>query len=158
MNATLDAIIRRLILFAAASFGTFMLYLMLGEVLGADDGQPIEYATGVLIAQITAKAVAALTAGHLIALRLLAFTMRGFATPTLRRSAGSAFASATALELMYLSRTWLSEISVRGLVRVGLAIMASILICAVRARRHDDAPEFAPVADPRGLPDGAEPG
>ena len=158
MNATLDAIVRRLILFAAASFGTFMLYLMLGELLGADDGQPFKYATGVFIAQITAKAVAALTAGHLIALRLLALTMRGFATPSLGRSAVSAFASATALELMYLSRTWLSEISVRGLVRIGLASVASILICAVRARRHDDAPEFAAAADLRGLPDGAEPG
>ena len=158
MNATLDAIIRRLILFAAASFGTFMLYLMLGELLGADDGQPFEYATGVFIAQITAKAVAALTAGHLIALRLLAFNMRGFATPTLRRSAASAFASATALELMYLSHTWLSQISVRGVVRVGLATVASILICAIRARRHDGAPEFARAADLRGLPDGAEPG
>jgi hypothetical protein len=158
VNATLDAIIRRLIVFAAASFGTFMLYLMLGELLGASDGQPFEYATGVVVAQITVKAVAALTAGHLIALRLLAFVMRGFATPSLRRCAGSALASATALEVMYLSRTWLSDISVRGLVRVGLATVVSILICAIRARRHDNATEFVQAAGLRGLPDGAEPG
>ena len=158
MNATLDAIIRRLVVFAAASFATFMLYLMIGELLGAGDGQPFAYATGVVVAQITAKAVAALTAGHLIALGLLAFAMRGFATPSLGRSAASALAAASGLELLYLSRTWLSDISVRSLVRVGLATVVSILICAVRASRHVKAPAFVASASLSGLPDGAEPG
>ena len=146
MNATLDAIVRRLIAFAAASFGTFVLYLSVGELLGFSSGQPFEYATGVYVAQVTAKAVAALTAGHGIALGILAFGMRGFSVPSLRRCAFCGLASATLLELAYLSGTWLSEFTVRGIVRLGFATGVSILICAIRARRPSDEAEFTPAA------------
>ena len=146
MNATRDALLRRLIVFAAASLGTFVLYLSVGELLDVSNGQPFEYATGVFLAQITAKAVAALTAGHGIALGILAFVMRGFSVPSLRRCAFCGLASATLLELAYLSGSWLSELTVRGIVRLGIASGLSILICAVRARRPSSEPECAPSA------------
>lgn len=146
MNATRDALLRRLIVFAAASLGTFVLYLSVGELLGVSSGQPLEYATGVYLAQITAKAVAALSAGHGIALGILAFLMRGFSVPSLRRCAFCGLASATLLEVAYLSGTWLSEFTGRGIVRLGIASGLSILICAIRARRPSNEPELTPSA------------
>lgn len=146
MNTTLHAITRRLLVFAGASFGTFVLYLTVGELTGLTAGTPLEYASSAELALLITKAVVILTAGHGIALRLLAFAKRGFTVPSLRRSAAAGLACATALELAYVSNSWVSEFSIRGSVRLVFSTVVSVVICGYRARRPSDEPELSPTS------------
>ena len=146
MSATLDAIIRRLIVFACASLGTFTLYLAIGEITGVTDGTAFEFASALDIAVLFGKAVVLLTAGHALALRMLAVMLRGFSVPSLLRSAAAGATCTVVLEMAYMSGAWVSAFSSRGVVRVGLATVVSLVICAIRARRNDAEPEFAASA------------
>ena len=152
MNATLDAIVRRLTIFAGAAFGTFALYLAIGELSGLTDGTPMADAPGVSVMRILVKATVILAAGHAVALALLAWSRRGYLAPPLRRSAMSGVACATTLDMVYVSGTWLSGFSERGLFRLILATAVSLMICALRFRRSvpEVSPSFGQVV-PQGI-------
>ena len=146
LSATLDAVIRRATVFACAVLGTFVLYLAVGELTGVTDGTPIEYLSGLDIALVFGRAAVILTSGHAIALGILAFALRGYAAPSYFRSAAAGAVCTVILEMAYLSNSSVTGFSVRGVVRLGLATVVSLAICAVRARRHDQKPVLAPPA------------
>jgi hypothetical protein len=143
VNAAIRAIVLRMTVFAGVSLGTFVLYLTVGELSGMIKGTPLELVPGGVIAVLLLKAAFILTSGHGIALRVLAFVFRGFSVPSLGRSAVAGIVCSTALEMAYLSDSWLSDLSVRGVVRLGFSMVISFLICAIRARRRDE--ELAPT-------------
>jgi hypothetical protein len=62
----------------------------------------------------------------------------------------SGVACATTLDMAYVSGTWVSELSARGIFRVALATVVSLAILALRVRRPDPEPQpgIADVAEP----------
>jgi hypothetical protein len=151
VNDTLDALVRRLTIFVGATFGTFVVYLAIGEVTGLTDGTPIDNALSAFVIGMLAKTTVILSAGHAIALALLAWSRRGYVTPPLRRSAMSGVVCATALDMVYVSGTWLSASSERGLFRLILAACVSLAICARRSRRQEPNSSHVVTADSRGI-------
>ena len=148
MNAAIRAIVHRMTVFAAATLGTFVLYLTVGELSGMIKGTPLEFIPGAAVALILLKATFIVTFGHGIALRTLSFVFRGFSVPSLRRSAVAGIVCSSALEMAYLSGSWLSDFSVRGIVRLIFSTVISLLICAIRARRRDEEPVPASTGAP----------
>jgi hypothetical protein len=92
------------------------------------------------VAKLLTKTTAILTGGHAIALVILARSRRGFVAPPLRRSAMAGVACATALDMAYVSGTWVSEVSLRGIFRIALAAVISLAFLALRVGRPDPKP------------------
>ncbi len=152
MNATIDAIVRRITCFVGVAFGTFAIYLAIGEMTGMTDGTPMDDALSPFVIRLLLKTTVILSAGHAVALAILALARRGFVVPPLARSAMSGVASATALDMVYVSGTWLSAVSERGVFRLVLATSLSLAICAMRSRSSDGEPaplRSAPAASLR---------
>jgi hypothetical protein len=151
LNAITSALVRRLTIFVGAAFGTFVLYLAIGSLSGLTDGTPMADPLSSFVMRILVKTTVILTAGHTVALVLLAWARRGFVAPPLRRSAMSGVACATALDMAYVSGTALSAVSERGLFRLTLATGISLAICALRSRTREPHSSHVATADSHGI-------
>lgn len=140
MNATLDALVRRVTIFAGAALGTFVTYIIVGMTYAAFSGAPTPDVLSVGVAMVLVRVIVNLTAGHAFALASLAFVARGFSTPSLTRSAVSGIVSASALEAAYLGGPASAAVIQVRIAQIGVGFVLSALICAVRARRRDEAP------------------
>ncbi len=131
-------------IFIGAAAGTFVLYLAIGELSGTTDGTPMEDATSRFVMVMLAKAIAILTAGHAMALWLLARARGGHLEIPLRRSAIAGLVCATALDIVYLGGPLLQQVSSRGLFRFVLATALSYVICAIQSGREESQADDAP--------------
>lgn len=143
MNETIDAILRRITIFIGATLGTFVMYIAVSEVYGLIAGTPTPDALSIDVAKVLGRVVVSLTAGHAVALGVLAFVMRGYSVPALIRSAASGVACATVLEAAYLWNDVSAALSQYRIVQIGVGMIVSLLICAARAPRRQEG--FPPV-------------
>ncbi len=133
MKTTLDALVRRVTIFVGATLGTFVTYIIVGVTYGAvtETLTPDVLSLGVAI--VLVRVVVNMTAGHAVALAGLAFVARGFSTPSLTRSAVSGIACASVLEAAYLWSPASAAVVQYRIAQLGVGIIVSAMICAVRA-------------------------
>ncbi len=138
MNVLLNAIVRRITIFIGATLGTFVSYIAVSEVYGLMSDTPTPDALSMTVARILGRVVVSLTAGHAMALGILAFAGRGYSVPALVRSTYSGIACATVLEAAYLWNPFTAAISQYRIVQLAAGVVVSVLICAARAPRRQE--------------------